>query len=494
MAWNIYGRLSKIFLCFMIVGSINSVKATEYLGTLEWNGEKYVGDWNGLSSYKDGWSEWTEVTPDSYKGGKYSAMYVKAKVYLKAIWPDNDNCTTGGQTVIKVGNTVRQNNRNYTLWEDGSSYNIQGCSEWNLFYQSNKIGKCNCVRDEPDRPTRYCSKPKYNGRCDNDGGVTRSKLCGTDPKYSQQCYFYKCGTNINEKGWNCTGNYNQSSQKGDCTGRQDWHCYKTTSNFDTKWYKSLSEAGGYAKEVYIYSYPTRVYLDYNGNGFSLICGDGITSNWKAGTNTGCNTTTGYNCNANLNIQYEKGNPVCNNKDFKEGKMISSTDDASVNNRETTYINYATGGNLRKNQYYKIGYDFKGWNTKPNGSGIWFRTDGMHINASDLNARPGERITLYAQWKKHTYNVSYSFNCGYIQNVTYKYGEGVNLKNLDTNSCKANGANTTFLGWYEHLDGNGNYTSKITKIPTSYYKDITLYARLRETRYFNYQTGSWEYTK
>ena len=69
-----------------------------------------------------------------------------------------------------------------------------------------------------------------------------------------------------------------------------------------------------------------------------------------------------------------------------------------------------------------------------------------------------------------------------------------MENLNTDSCKTNGANTTFLGWYENLDSNGNYTSKITKIPASYYKDVTLYARLRETRYFNYQNGNWEYTK
>lgn len=29
---------------------------------------------------------------------------------------------------------------------------------------------------------------------------------------------------------------------------------------------------------------------------------------------------------------------------------------------------------------------------------------------------------------------------------------------------------------------------------TFYSDVTLYAKIRETRFFNYKTGNWEYTK
>jgi hypothetical protein len=57
--------------------------------------------------------------------------------------------------------------------------------------------------------------------------------------------------------------------------------------------------------------------------------------------------------------------------------------------------------LTKNTYHRTGYEFTGWNTKPNGSGQWF-SDGQEIyNLTTENFVNGISglITLYAQWKK-----------------------------------------------------------------------------------------------
>lgn len=487
----------KIALCLMAIGSFSQINARE--SSFEWTGEKYVGDWNGSSSYREGWSNWSTEAP-SYPN---NTMYVKAKIYLEAINWQGDGCNAGELPIInKVpasGGTVRRKSGDKQQRRPGSKETRYECGWGSVVINQNSCAGWGCGDDglDGEHKSGRCSKSYVSEgvTCDESNSINKNcnKLTKTEKKtYTQQCFMWRCKTKGPHVVDSCNNSTWEDGHSDSCDNRTI-PCYQKTSEFKSKtdknnWKKSLSEAGGYAKEEYIYSYPTRVYIDYNGNGASQICGDGITADWKIGSNSSCDTTTGSNCNANRSILYDKGNPICKSN-FRDGKMISATD-----NNSSTYISYASGGKLRPNQYYKVGYDFKGWNTEKDGSGTWFRTDNMYIATSDLSARPGERITLYAQWEKHSYKVSYSYNCGNIQDVTYKYGVGVELGNLNTDLCKTNGKNTTFLGWYENLDSNGNYTSKITKIPASYYKDVTLYARLRETRYFNYQNGSWEYTK
>lgn len=59
-------------------------------------------------------------------------------------------------------------------------------------------------------------------------------------------------------------------------------------------------------------------------------------------------------------------------------------------------------NLSLNKYFQTGYQFQGWNTEPDGTGIFF-TDGEEIyNLTDENYDGITRrgiVTLYAQWKR-----------------------------------------------------------------------------------------------
>lgn len=486
----------KIALCLMAIGSFGQISAGER--TFEWIGEKYIGNWVRSETYRDGFSQWSTSVPT----GDNAKMYVKAKVYLEAINWQNEGCHSERLTEINrvpaTGGTVRKYVNSMQQRHPGTKETRYECGRGNVVINQNSCAGWGCGDDGPDT-THKSGRCGLKGTdvgtaCTSNNSINKNcdRLTPKEArKYDQQCFMWRCKTTGPYEVNSCDYSRWENGGGGSC-GERTLYCYQKTSSFksaDKGNWKTANEIGNNpAKEIYVYSYPTRVYIDYNGNGASQICGDGITANWEVGTNSGCNTGTGYNCNANLSIQYKDGNPVCKSN-FRDGKMISATD-----NNSSTYISYSSGGKLRPNQYYKVGYDFKGWNTEKNGSGTWFKTDNMYITASNLSARPGERITLYAQWEKHSYKVSYSYNCGNIQDVTYKYGEGAVLGDLNTDSCKTNDANTTFLGWYEHLDENGEYTSKITKIPTSYYWDITLYARLRETRYFNYQTGNWEYTK
>ncbi len=78
-----------------------------------------------------------------------------------------------------------------------------------------------------------------------------------------------------------------------------------------------------------------------------------------------------------------------------GYMENST---FMYNNATTYEGKAITPEtkLRKNTFYREGFEFVGWNTKPDGSGRSF-TDGQEI--LNLTAVNKAAITLFAQWKK-----------------------------------------------------------------------------------------------
>ena len=465
-------RIRRLIICLFLMGSFNMLSA----GTFEWTGVKDVA-YNGTTSnptfYKEGWSKWSTEVPTSPN----NSMYVRAKVYIPVKdWGRQSCADERTQTIINVAtignNTVRKEEGSYTKYNTGWSRNNPSCGGPGEDYKDSYSAGCKCWLGST--PTGWCAKGA-DGFCGKDN---ESKPCG-EKGYTKKCHWIVCQQMQDSWESGCNSDFSSNSDQG-CGSRRTY-CYYTTSSFleysttqsnttnAKNWKASLSAAGGYAKEVYIYSYPTRVYIDYNGNGNDKICGNGETASWSSGSNSD---------NANTSILYKDGNPVCSTS-------------FTTNTMKSSYIDYANGGNLKANQYYKIGSDFKGWSLTPNGP-VLFNKDGQRATSQQLKARPGESITLYVQWTKHNYRVTFSYLCGNIQNVTYKYGEGVDLDDLNTTSCKTNNpnSNASFLGWYEDI----GYTKRLEKIPTSYYKDITLYAKIRETRFFNYKTGSWEYTK
>lgn len=52
--------------------------------------------------------------------------------------------------------------------------------------------------------------------------------------------------------------------------------------------------------------------------------------------------------------------------------------------------------LRTNSYSCVGYVFEGWNTKADGTGMYFADGAEIINLTDIE---GENVPLYAQWRK-----------------------------------------------------------------------------------------------
>lgn len=76
-------------------------------------------------------------------------------------------------------------------------------------------------------------------------------------------------------------------------------------------------------------------------------------------------------------------------------------------RDTVAI-YDTEKELRKNEYEKEGYDFTGWNTQADGTGISFE-DGEKVK----NLVSKGKVTLYAQYTETKYTVTFEYNGGNV---------------------------------------------------------------------------------
>ena len=64
--------------------------------------------------------------------------------------------------------------------------------------------------------------------------------------------------------------------------------------------------------------------------------------------------------------------------------------------------------LEDPRFIIMGYAFTGWNTKEDGSGTSYAS---HEKVQNLTSQDEDTITLYAQWEKETYTITYDLNGG-----------------------------------------------------------------------------------
>ncbi len=135
------------------------------------------------------------------------------------------------------------------------------------------------------------------------------------------------------------------------------------------------------------------------------------------------------------------------------------------------ITYGSGTKLTANAFKRKGYSFNGWNTKADGSGTSYsnKADG-----STLLEKSGT-ITLYAQWKKTKYTITYKLNGGKNNSSnpdSYKITTStIKLKNPTRKGYD-------FAGWYSDKD----YTKKVTQIKKGSTGNKTLYAKWTAHKY------------
>lgn len=115
-------------------------------------------------------------------------------------------------------------------------------------------------------------------------------------------------------------------------------------------------------------------------------------------------------------------------------------ETTTGSMENSKYEYNTKARLSENEYQRIGYTFKNWNTKPDGTGTTYN-NGQEIE--NLTQTVNGIVNLYAQWTANTYRIYFNSNTGIgtmdTQVCTYDVST-----NISANKFKKTGY--TFAGW------------------------------------------------
>lgn len=153
----------------------------------------------------------------------------------------------------------------------------------------------------------------------------------------------------------------------------------------------------------------------------------------------------------------------------EYKIVYKGNGSTSGKMSNTSCKYGTSYKLTANKFKKKGYTFVGWNTKADGSGTTYKNKASIKN---LTATSNKKVTLYAQWKKTKYTVTYKLNGGKNnkKNPT-SYYITTSTKTLKNPTRKG----YTFEGWYT----DKKFKNKVTKIKKGSTGNITLYAKWKK---------------
>lgn len=134
---------------------------------------------------------------------------------------------------------------------------------------------------------------------------------------------------------------------------------------------------------------------------------------------------------------------------------------AMNNRR-----YGSSYKLSANKFKRKGYTFNGWNTQKNGKGKTYKNKASVKNLTSTN---GKTITLYAQWKKESYKITYKLNGGKNKSSNPKKYD-VTTKTITLKAPTRKGY--VFEGWYK----DSKFKKPIKKITKGSTGNITLYAK------------------
>ena len=158
----------------------------------------------------------------------------------------------------------------------------------------------------------------------------------------------------------------------------------------------------------------------------------------------------------IKVRDIKGNGVYFNGNGATGGKMS---DIRLSSLETDAVLYPSA-------YVRKGYEFNGWNTKEDGSGMPYQDCGTITFPADKN---GIMITLYAQWQPNAYNITYHLNGGTNNGKNpsfYRY----NTESVVFQAPTRDGYD--FKGWYR----TRNFAKLTPEIKPGTMGNITLYAK------------------
>lgn len=114
-----------------------------------------------------------------------------------------------------------------------------------------------------------------------------------------------------------------------------------------------------------------------------------------------------------------------------------------NTMEDQEVTLYEGITLPENNYTLTGWEFKGWNTEPDGSGKFY-ADQANVPEKDFGYGMKEHITLYAQWEPKTYTVTFEPGEGATGETMTQEMKYDTSETLDP--CKFTNGSSVFTHW------------------------------------------------
>lgn len=130
--------------------------------------------------------------------------------------------------------------------------------------------------------------------------------------------------------------------------------------------------------------------------------------------------------------------------------------------------------LNANQFTRTGYQFLGWNTTPDKTGL--KAD--YANMAEYTLAQAENVTLYAHWYLTAYGVKYELNGGTMPEEGCP--DSYTVESEDASLSEPTKAGYTFAGWYTTSTFAAG--TEITKLPGGHAENLTLYAKWEEDVY------------
>ena len=292
-----------------------------------------------------------------------------------------------------------------------------------------------------------------------------------------------------------------------------WLYYKNplTDSYDVPSTVTLSDADGTISRIIVTSYPAWLYasgwsavnytLVLDANGGSYTNTDGITKTQVTQSFVYDESQTlpknifsrkGYTFNG-WNVAAHRNQTTPDYSDGEEVTNLATTEGATVTFyacwvKDSITISFdANGGTgsmeniqaqiddtLPENQFTRTGWSFAGWSTSADGSGTYFADKAVLLESN----YPNENCTLYAQWQRNTYLVTYNANNGRITPYTesYEYGSSVTIAD-GTSISEFETFGYDFVDWNTAADGSGaTFKSGDTFVIDE--NGLTLYAQWR----------------
>lgn len=126
------------------------------------------------------------------------------------------------------------------------------------------------------------------------------------------------------------------------------------------------------------------------------------------------------------------------------------------------VTFGTGFKVQANKFTRANYTFVGWNSSPDGNGLDFTS---RINSTGTWMYVSN-ITLYAQWKRINYTLTYNANGGTSDKTSQSVAAGSPIGGMAT----ASRSGYQFVGWFTAATGGTQITSSSTIS-----RDTTVYA-------------------